>query len=209
MRRRRSFPYPCRRARAPDVSVRNNHPVGRPSLDDFGNLFHDLSRARMSGIEHAAGCRELSLGNRRMPRLRRAQGSFSSMWKPILEDVHVNSRVIEQLRRTMVSAAEEVQLRLGTRCELLSMLVRFPPSESSSKVRTQGRLRLGWCRVETAANRCNRRRRRYWPERPRLDRYRKQCLYDSWPWPQGLVAFFRERPESFRLQEVPPVRRWS
>src|SRR6266436_3493942 len=102
-----------------------------------------------------------------MPCLRRPHDPFPIMWKSILEDIDVDCRVIEQLPGTVFSASEEVEIRFVTRLERLSMFVRFETSERSLKIRTQDRLRLGRCPVETAANRCNHRLPRYWQGRLR------------------------------------------
>jgi hypothetical protein len=47
------------------------------------------------------------------------------MRKPILEDVKVDGRVIEQLPETIFSPSKEVELRFSTRFESLSMFVRL------------------------------------------------------------------------------------
>jgi hypothetical protein len=47
------------------------------------------------------------------------------LWKPVLEDVDIDSGVIEQFRRAILSAAKEVEIRFRTRFEGMSMFVRF------------------------------------------------------------------------------------
>src|SRR5215472_11043982 len=110
---------------SPNVTIRNDCPVGRAPLNDFGNLFHDLLGARVSGIEPAASRSKLCLCHRRMPCFGRPQHPFPILWKAALEDVNVDGGVIKELRRAIFCAAKEVELRFRTRFEGISMFARF------------------------------------------------------------------------------------
>ena len=115
----------------PDLGIGRDRPVAGPPVYDRGNLLDDLGRLGVSGIEQAAGRRQLGFRDRAMPCLGRPQHRFAPLRKTALKNINVDRCIVEQLGGSMAGRSNELKLRFGPRSELRSMFVGFEPPENS------------------------------------------------------------------------------
>ena len=91
----------------PHLPVGSDGAMRRPAFNELRDLFRDLSRARVIGIQESARCNQFRFGNRGVPRVGGANGDLARRRKTALQDVNINGRVVEQNTRQMRCAFHE------------------------------------------------------------------------------------------------------